>query len=627
MPKTIMAVPATQQAIVRPLAKQVAIYLINKLGLPTDIILQLVGDTGEMPNEPFDLTCKDERVRFSPESRIQFSFRETEGSAQTVMSRRVLTDYMPVFYDPYRDISLHVVRDQVRLEFELDITFPTRVEAMRIYERLKTYAYTMEAEDTHTFEYSYTLPENAILLLIEAHKKIQASKAPEYEHFKDYFDRYKLHETLVLGKLNGGQDHFALHEKQHDVLGWFDFTTPPAPQPAGDGTGTWRCTMNYSVTYSKPIQFYLRWPLLINNQLIDERYLPVHYTHHNEFDVKTSLTRESLSDIAYREQVAPPYLILPEVDDWYQPPITSYAVYFMSSIFTLNDDNTATIDLSTLGEWSLSKYLMEYLGHLGTRAYSDDSILTLEFYENNELIFPKYTVKKGVIIITEPLDIRMMYRVRLGVKTEWRSLNTDTLEGLRRYPHLFVELLTFLGVYEQVKNDVGISVIGKGHHRVFDPNYPGEGYHTTEMSFDPNDMLSPFNPNSPNWYLNPTSPYYYKNPGSPFYGIDVDDPLSPFNPNGVNYYLNPTSPYYYKNEDSPFCHPSPTDPFWKDYGYNWVYDFMDWDSQQGIISKETLERAKDYLDRFSNDFTKEQSGIMALVLTSHLIARNERSAP
>lgn len=622
MPKTLMAVPDTQPSIVRPIAKQVMAYLVNKLALPSDINIQLLGDSAELANDAFDLTCKDERVRFSPEARVQLSFREVEGSAQPVYSTYTMTNYPPFFFDPYRNLSVNVVRDQVKMEFELDITFPTRVEALRVYELLKTYAYTMEAEDTHTFEYSYTIPENVTLLLLEAHRKISSSKAPEFEVFRDYFDRYKLQATEVLSKVVGGQDHFAIHEKQHEVLGWFDFTTPPTPQSAGDGTGNYRVALTYSVTYSKPIQFFVKWPLLINQQLIDGIYIPNRVTHYPEIDVHTSYSKEALDYIAYQCPKSPPYLILPEIDDWYLPPQTRNGLYFFSCLFKVDDDGKASVDLRDLGEWSFSKYMLEYIGHLGDRAYSDDSIVTMEVYEGNERIYPKYTVKKGVLYFSDTLDIRQDHHVRIGLKLEWKSINTDTTEGLRRYPTFFKEILEFFGVYNLVANDVGFVIIGGNHPRPFNPSYPGEGYNTGELNFDPTNPLSPLNPNCPYYYLNPDSPYYYLNPGSPFYGINIDEPLSPFNPGSIYYYLNPDSPYYYKREDSPFHNPNPNDPFWSDYGYNWIYKFMDWNDLGGIVAKKTLESAKEYLDKHSNDFTKEQSGIMALVLYSHLITRN-----
>lgn len=622
MPKTLMAVPDTQPSIVRPIAKQVMVYLINKLALPTDIIIQLIGDSAELTNEAFDLTCSDERVRFSPEARVQLSFREVEGSAQPVYSIYTMTDYPPFFFDPYRNLAVNVIRDQVKMEFELDITFPTRVEALRIYELLKTYAYTTEAEDTHTFEYSYTIPENVTLLLLEAHKKISSSKAPEFDDFREYLDRYKLQATEVLGKLVGGQDHFAIHEKQHEVLGWFDFTTPPTPQSAGDGTGNFRVALTYSVTYSKPIQFFVKWPLLINQQLIDGLYIPERVTHYPEIDVHTSYTKEALDYIAYRCPKSPPYLILPEIDDWYAPPKSHNGLYFFSCLFKVDDDGNASVDFSNLGEWSLSKYMLEYIAHLGERAYTDDSIVTMEVYEGNERLYPKYTVKKGVLYFTSKLDIRQDHHVRIGLKLEWKSINSETMEGLRRYPTFFKEILDFFGVYDKVAGDAGYGVIGERHPRPFNPSYPGEGYNTREIDYDPTSMLSPFNPNSPFYYLNPESPFYYLNPASPFYGIDKDGSLSPFNPDSLYSYLNPESPYYYKLDDSPFHSPDPLDPFWKDYGYNWIYEFMDWNDHGGIIAKKTLENAKEYLDDSSNDFTKEQSGIMALALYSHLITRN-----
>lgn len=623
MPKTLFPIPDVQPEVIRPVAKQVITYLIQKLHLPENTQVLLLGDGNDVVNGAFNTKCCSDPIHFSSESRVQFTFKESESNGVPTYSLYSLNNYPIMYYDKQRDIRVHTVRDEIRMECELEITFPSRTDAIRTYDLLKTYAYTLQNEDTMSFDYSYLIPQAVIQLLMETHSKVQSSTQPETDNFREFFEQYYQGTYEIQEKLVGGASRFAITERQHDVLGWFDFTTPPIPQNSGEPNGTWRSTLTYTFVFSKPIQFFATWPLVINNQVIDKKFIPERVTHWKDFSVMKSGVRKSLDRSAQKPYI-PPYLILPEVDDWYKEPVTAECLYFLSSVFLLDKDNTATIDLKDLGDWKLSPYMLEYIGHLGDRVFTDDSIVSFQVFENDKEIRPTLSLKNGVIHVETPLDVTKYHHIRIGLKSEWRLVNSDMLEALRRYPNLFLEILIFFDVLDRVLNDYGVTFVSRDHSRPVNPFYPGEGYHTRDkISFDPNDPLSPLNPNSPNWYLNPNSPYYWKNPNSPFHGINPEDPNSPFNPNSPNYYLNPVSPYYYKKDDSPFHNPNPTDPFWIDYGYNWIYNFVDWDDLEGIISKGTLENAKDYLDRLSNDYTKNEIGIMALVLRARIIAHKE----
>ena len=577
MPKALIEVPEVHANIVRPVAKQVLAHLTRKLNLPDTTLLMLSDDNGNIANEPVNVDPNVAHVHFPTETRINATFREVEGSPVPIYTPKGNKQHVPYFRDPIRDISVYVVRDMVKTEYDFEFTFPSRTAANQFNDIFKTLALNSEEQNMHTFDYTYLAPDTVTRLCMEVFNKIENS--PEkgtYRSVKDYYDSWTLLETELQGRIDGKMPRRAIREIQHEIVGHFDVTTNmQRPTGLNDGTGAYTVSLTYTVYYSRPIQFYLEWPLLINNQLIGDPFLQREvYTTSLEIDLYTSHFKSAMDAIAYNRAKTPPYVTVPETDDWQRDVVDRRTSFFLQCLFTLEEDNSAVIDFRNLGDIALSPYAIEYLGHLGNEAFSRNSIFELELYENDEKITPKYYFHDGVFIFTNKLDYRKHHHIRLGINRNWAFVPEGVIEGLRRYPALTKEIFTFFNVIDGVEETTGWKLVGNGYKRLTDPYYLGEGYKPDGLG--ENNMVGGY--------------------------VKVEDGS-----------VKPITP-----EQHVYLHEHQKENLNR-LGYHWIYPHIKWDDTKGTVTRKTMDEGARRLNRMINPI----DGIFALTWFAHIIVKRK----
>ena len=448
MPKNFVDIPDVYPGVVRPVLYSAAQFLLEQLRLPEETTIYIPGEETTTPMNGSSFNCCRDAIRFPSESRLELRFTEEPVLETTLTTATNAHDNNPLFYDTVRGISVRPVHKMVRVNCEIVYVGQSRGVVQRMCDYVATRISSMMGEYTLQLKYHYTLPDVLVLLLMTLHKTMETSETPLNQSFGHYFELHRAHPMLNIGTMIGTAPRIAVSEIQEEVLGWFDFTDNPGkPERVSDSGDAWQISMNFGFNYVRPIQLFVEWPLLVHNKLIPKEWrTDSHYHSFYERTRKVSTLKEALDTLKFNElKYLPPSISVPEIDDWVAPVGENRYNFFFTALLQLTKANRhELIDLNNMGRWHFGEHLTQFLLDVGGCAIKAGGLLRAELYRNNKLINVELDIVDGKIITTEDLDLRYSYHIRFGLIRNLRFLHDPILACLRRYPHLFHQIVRYL---------------------------------------------------------------------------------------------------------------------------------------------------------------------------------------
>ena len=496
MPHALIPLPDVYESVTRRVAVAVTAQLARIMRLPGDIQVYLPGNTESVPMNGGSFgECHDTGVRYPAETYLNVRFTEEVDDDHTLTTPVATRQHLPLFDDPVRGIVIRPVYRYVTLAVSLEYNAPNVTVAQRWVDEMRSRISMGRAELHQDLEYHYAIPIPVEILLRHLHETLEASQAPLGVSFDEYYDRYRQAPTTVLDTLTGTSPTRAIVEHQHEVLGWFDFTTSP-PTPEAQDQGNYKSTITYTLRYNRPTQMYCRYPMLVHNRPVGPTFSPqVPYSTYRRVDRKVSQLKGGL-DAFLKTMVVNqiPYIQQPEVDDWVPDTPSPRTLTFFSGLLQIKATDRRTLfDLSDLGSYTFTPYVLEYFYHMGNRLFESNSVFEFRLYENNvQRKDVRFLFKPNGVTVTadRDLDLTRFYHVQIGVIRNWLTLRRDFIDDLRRYPSTLEALLGSLGVPlspapertpgGSAESDTAfgkpLELVGQGHPRYQTPDsLPGEG--------------------------------------------------------------------------------------------------------------------------------------------------------
>lgn len=466
MPKHFVDIPDVYPGVVRPVLYSATEFLIEKLRLPKETKIYIPGDNDDTPMNGGSFACCQHSVSFPSETRVELRFTEEPVLDVTLTTVSNINDNPPLFYDTVRQVSIRPVRKMVRVNCEITIVGQSRGVIQRMIDYVQTQLASQKGEYTLQLKYHYALPDVAVLLLKEVQRTIEASDTPLHHSFGRYFENHRMHPMLTLGTLNGTAPRIAVSEVQEEVLGWFDFTDSPGrPERTSEEDGSYQISMNFGFNYERPIQLFIEYPLLVHQKPLPRVWLSD--THNHSFYERTrkvSSLKEGFDRLRSLElRYFPKTISAPEQDDWDAPVGPSRHSFFFQALLQIDAKNPRfLLDINQMGRWTFGEHLKQYIQDLGSCAFSDSGIFGVELYRNNKRIATSIEYLDGKFLTTEDLDTRYVYHIRFGIIRNLRHLSDAVIKCLRRYPHVFHQLVRFLRLPVGNLSFAEIPLIGVG---------------------------------------------------------------------------------------------------------------------------------------------------------------------
>lgn len=483
MPNALIPLTDVRDTVSTRIAKDMAMQLARVMGLPdkTRIVLPGTAEAVPMNNAHFGNCCEG-NPNYPGEDYVIMRYSEEADVAHALATPVNSNEHMPVFNDPIRDVVVRPVYRHVTFTINLEYNASQRIYAQRWLDDMRTRVSAMRSELYHTLEYHYLLPQPLLKMLRLIHETMEASEAPTGMTLSEYINEYTVLQLKRLENLKGEDPHLAVNERQHESIGWFDFDSSPQPiERNTNESGAYTAVVAYTFNFYRPHQLFAKWPLTVHNKVIPKLLRPdAPYSSWRQVTRRVSNTK-GLFD-AFLEQMKvhrPPYLQVPEYDDWLPDERDNGCVNFISMVITVSAAEPRwVIDLGNLGEYAFTPYMLEYFTHMGDNLFTrSGSVFKFNLYENGILRNDvNYHFEPGTlkVLTDKDLDLTRPYHLQIGIVRNWHTVSGISINRLRRYPAVAYAALSALGVRLGGGCYRDLKLIGGGLPLPVNPDAPGQ---------------------------------------------------------------------------------------------------------------------------------------------------------
>lgn len=455
MPRVATPILSTYDSIVRPVAIATARRICELLSLPNNITMIMPGPGEEAPMTGSTIGYQGEDSRFDSDDQITIEVTE-ETTDERVLSTPVYqVEHIPFFLDTALKIKMKPVYSPSELILQFTYRASNRIKASQFRADALLRSNQGRTENLHNIDYHYPVPVEYLQLLKHIHvlRETQAGYGETFDHWmKEHLTERATNLTNVVGK----EHLLVIAEKQIRPIGYFDFSSQPAPEEREKETGPYVVKFEYRLLYDKVIGAVAEYPLVVHNQLIDDRWFGQRRAsgdvlNPENYAAVAGYSRYAMDHIVKLNRCCPKKegLSIPEFDEW-QPSLTHPTTYTLANVMLQVDpDNPyAVLNLENdLGDFKFADALIPFLK--GEASYLNrfaQSVIYLSLYRDDK------PVADGSLLVDRdlnvqsnfPLELRDRYHMRIAVVTDLNFINQGALERFRYSGQACLNILSAL---------------------------------------------------------------------------------------------------------------------------------------------------------------------------------------
>jgi hypothetical protein len=427
MPKVLFTNDGIRDSVIRPVVLDITRQLQEWTGLGALPIL-FPGDSEVVaqPASTMDESQGFNQVSTRPMWRV--NLREEHLTDKLLATAVHQMEFPEYFYDESLMVYLRPVYSPVVLTMEFEYRSTDANNARRWRDEIRSRVSTNRDIRTHIINYHFPIPQEFFPLLehIWTLRETQAG-------YGDTFDKYLTdHFTQNVTKIAtqiGTEERWAVAEQQGRVTGQWEFQDlPDEPSKQGNDGEAFRQAFSYKIFFDCPIATAGDYPVLIHNQLIDEKYLM--YQPKDDFQTFESRSPRSLTALGAFEvdRLAKPTIRsgirLPEFHEFYPRSVPKATLQVLSALVgvAVNPDGTNNRTIMNFNEidekWEFRPEFIAFLKHeyQWLNKYCE-SFVNVTVYDNHMPLHHSLfhvDADLNVILDFEP-DLRRTYYVRLSI--------------------------------------------------------------------------------------------------------------------------------------------------------------------------------------------------------------------
>lgn len=456
MPKVLLEVPDTQESVLRPVVFDISRQIIANTKLTDDLQLFFPGDLERGQQAGAALSSDGERTQFAFNSRLSVTV------AEEYLADRMFTNavFRPennfIFLDGRIDTFIRPVYSGTQTTLSFKYRAKDKSEAIRWRDEIRNRTSMNRDIFVHDITYHYLIPLEQLAILREIHR-LRENVAPYGQDWDTWFAGHRTSRATWLTNQAGGQGRWAIRETQMRVQGWFDFTGVPEIGSKEDDADTWTISFEYNFHYDKPIGCTLEYPLMVHNQLLDQKWRPgpdEMPTDQEERHLRSySLSAKMFSQFEMGTQMYPlttkPGYSVPDFDEFIPGSVPPSTMRLFTALIQLDPNDRR--DLLNLADIGGGVELDADIGCCLAKEYSfmtrpGQSVFSLSLYQGTDLVDSKFLTidEKLNVRSTVDLDLRKVYHIRFALQTDWSRLSMAALKRLQDCPDCLTKLLDAL---------------------------------------------------------------------------------------------------------------------------------------------------------------------------------------
>lgn len=473
MPSVMLEVPETYDSITRPITTEVVRDLIERLALPNNTGILYQGNAEVSAQRGSILARKRDDVTFPFTGRVKVDLTENYLENNTLTTTTRSLDNPPVFHDSHLGVSIRPIYTRTESVVSFSYRAPDANTAMRWRDHLRRKSSEGMQALLHELNYHYSVPEPFLELLHEIYQKREAVMGFG-DSYNDYLLNHFTKRLTTLANMDASRVLGAIAEKQIEVQGWLDFPDQPdQPDKSREGE-TWDVSFTYTFHYDKVTAMVIHYPIVVHNQLIDERFIdlskvPTPYDASKRLTSRSGgaldgfrLTQHDLTRKGVAAVTIPPY------DDWAPVGVGHRTLDVITTLIGVDfDDPTLIVDLKDLGEASFEQDVIDFLkaGHNLLNVYLGLPFL-VTFFRGDSMVSPDdYYVDADLVVRSyEPLNPRDVHHMRFSVLYDLRNLSIIGRQLILQHPSVARKVVDLIYLWDQPYAGSAQPFAPKGRH-------------------------------------------------------------------------------------------------------------------------------------------------------------------
>lgn len=450
MPKALCTVPDTVETILRPVVLDITRQVFDNTEITKDIQILFPGDLDRAQQQGGSINTKDkDTVKFPFTSQMGIEVQEDYIRERMLNDAVMKPENQYIFLDDKLETSMRPVYSSTETTLTFKYRAKDKTEAIRWRDQIKNRTSQNREHFVHDVKYYYLIPLELVKILEVVHD-MRETVAGYGESFEQWFYNNRSSRFKWLTNLAGEQGRWGVAETQLRVQGGFDFEGVPEVGSKEDDADTWTISFNYKFQYDKPIGVQLYYPLMIHNQLIDQKYRPsaaeMPPYQIEDQAVSYSKTSSFLSNFEAGAAMYPhtrrPGVSIPSFDEFLPAQIIPRTLRVFTALVSLDltpgNNPRFLLNLRDLGgDFSLDPSLDCCLQTEWPYMTNPlQSIFNLSLYRSAYLMQPEYLTMDANLNVysTVDLDPREYYHLRFSIHQNLRDINPAALKRFQKCP-------------------------------------------------------------------------------------------------------------------------------------------------------------------------------------------------
>lgn len=442
MPKIYMPIEAVTGTVRRPIVYDVARTIMEWTGIgDIRIIFPDSAEEAYQPGSSIDNQGPN-KINLASQGMILIRVREKYVEERMLSAAVLQMDNEAVFVD--RETGLYLVPAYAQTEMDLEIEYraedPHRARRWRdeIHQRVAT----NRAGLVHNVSYNFLVPIEYNNLVRHIHA-LRENQAGYGETFDEYIDKCFVKDVSETVTINGAEPRWTVAQTQTRVLGHFDFTTPEEAQKAGEGTSA-TTSFVYKLQYATPVGMAADYPLLVHNQLIDDKWVvitePDPAVEYNVHQAKTTNAIRYFEIYNRTPRTVESGMRFPPYHEFMPKTVPTSTLQIASVLLGINPNDGTSSNRNLLNLAELDEdvcYAERFLAflrkeHCYLNTYGLSFVHVSVYNGNMPIHSSRYSVDKDLNVwLNEEPNLRDTYYIRIALVTDPFVLTDRTRNRMR----------------------------------------------------------------------------------------------------------------------------------------------------------------------------------------------------
>lgn len=443
MPQIARVVSDTDITIIRPVAMAVVRQMCEMVGIPPNVDILFPATEGVVEQAGSTMESADNTVKFTNDPHLLITVENKAGFDGLYYDLRHKTETKPIFSDPRLGLHMAPSISNRSLNIAVKYTARDKFTVDQWYQSMRTNILQCNMQILHSASAYFILPKLPLSIMHHVYT-LRERKAGYGQSWPEYFQECADDGFTIMTDQAGNHKELAYAINYGEFYGYFENQTEAEKGDKNDKNESWSSSFNYIVQLDVPTDVILRYPIMVHNQYIDNKYLfeikPTAYDKRKAIGTHTVLVEAFFG--VKRPTVPKEHTIglcLPKHDDWLTPPGTysPYTLPLYTVLIMIDETHPKRfMNLTEVPGFELPDFVWDYIrAERKWLSVMAECLFQLEVYLQSDPYPLNTTVVTDTldVDVLPEVDIRYRHHVRLGIYTDLKHLSENARNRLQEY--------------------------------------------------------------------------------------------------------------------------------------------------------------------------------------------------